>query len=103
MRFPGHYTAGRPDEIKGATQASYTPKDSDEGNCLAVVVNYTDGQGSDTATEIAANLVVPDATPRAPVFGDEDLETDGVQNAMAERSVAENTVPLTDQRRRRRC
>ena len=83
-------------EIAGATQASYTPKDSDEGNCLAVVVNYTDGQGSDTATEIAANLVVPDATPRAPVFGDEDLETDGVQNAMAERSVAENTVGGTN-------
>ena len=90
-RYAVSLTPAVDNEIKGATQASYTPKDSDEGNCLAVVVNYTDGQGSDTATEIAANLVVPDATPRAPVFGDEDLETDGVQNAMAERSVAENT------------
>ena len=83
-------------EIDKATQASYTPKDDDEVMCLAVVVNYTDGQGSDTATAIAANPVVPDATPRAPVFGDEDSDTEGVQNSMAERSVAENTVVGTD-------
>ena len=71
----GSLTPADANEIEGATQASYTPKDDDDIMCLAVVVNYTDGQGSDTATAIAANPVVPDATPRAPVFGDEDLET----------------------------
>ena len=92
----GPLTPTDANEIEGATQASYTPKDDDDVMCLAVVVNYTDGQGSDTATATAMNPVVPDSTPRAPVFGDEDLETDGVQNALAERSVAENTVGGTD-------
>ena len=79
-------------EIEGATQASYTPKDADNEMCLAVVVNYTDGQGSGMESEVAANPVVPDATPRAPIFGDEDTDTEGVQNDRAERSVDENTM-----------
>ena len=90
------FTMGADNEIDDATQASYTPKDDDEVMCLAVVVNYTDGQGSDMASMVAANPVVPDATPRAPVFGDEDLETDGLQNTVAERSIAENTQGGTD-------
>ena len=54
--------------------------------------SYSDPQGSDSmAMEISANMVEADTVNRVPVFGDEDLETDGVQNDAAVRKVDEGT------------
>ena len=83
------------DDIEGATSDTYTPKggdDGDIGDMLTAMASYTDGEGSGkTAMGTAANVVAVDTRNRAPAFGDEDDETDGVQNDMAARKVEENT------------
>ena len=81
-------------DIEGATSETYTPKGGDDGDIddtLVATASYTDGEGAEkTAAGTAANVVAADTRNKAPVFGDEDLETDGVQNDMAARKVEEN-------------
>ena len=80
--------------IEGATSDTYTPTAEDlTGNVTLVAeASYTDGHGpTKTAEGTAANAVEADTRNKAPAFGDEDLETDGVQNDMAARKVEENT------------
>ena len=84
--------------IEGATTDTYTPKggaDGDIGDTLVARASYTDGHGpSKSAEREASNAVAVDTRNRAPAFGDEDLETDGVQNDVAARKVEENTKAL---------
>ena len=57
---------------------------------------YTDPQGSEkTASGDSANAVAADTRNKAPVFADQDTETDGTQNDAAERTVEENTTADT--------
>ena len=89
--------------IAGATSASYIPVDdeadeakSDVGRYLLAVVSYTDakqnaGEAKDMAGLVSAYAVAEDTRNRAPVFGDEDSDTPGIQNQTAMREVAENT------------
>ncbi len=83
--------------IDGAKSAMYTPTSGDVGETLTAVASYTDGEASGqvTAGEAAA-ATVEDTRNKAPVFNDQDAETDGVQNTMAMRSVEENTEAFAD-------
>ena len=95
-RLTWQWTDGS-DDIEGATTDTYTPKAADVTNNVTLVAeaSYTDGHGpTQTAMGTAANAVAADTRNRAPVFGDEDPETDGVQNDMAARKVEENTKAL---------
>ena len=84
--------------IAKARSATYTPKEADaEGNggdgvTLYARASYTDGHDSDKfAVGTAVNMVAEDTRNKAPVFEDQDDETDGTQNTEATREVAENT------------
>ena len=78
--------------IEDANSATYTPVTGDVGSPLTAVASYTDGEGSDkTAMEQAASAVAVDTRNRAPVFEDQDAETDGTQNEATTRKVGENT------------
>ncbi len=79
-------------DIEDANSATYMPVADDVGDTLTAVASYTDGEGSDkTAMEEASSAVAVDTRNRAPVFEDQDAETDGVQNESTTRTVAENT------------
>ncbi len=91
--------------IEDANSATYIPKaiDADpnddgsdnDGATLFARASYTDGEGADqSAVGEAANSVAFDTRNKAPVFADQDTETDGVQNDMATRKVDENTEAL---------
>ena len=76
-------------EIKGATSASYTPVTGDVGRFLRATASYTDAHGPNkSASDVSMQAV---AMPRnlAPVFTDEDEDTDGVQ--LDDRNVPENS------------
>ena len=61
-------------------------------DALSARASYTDGHGADKfEVGVAASVVALDTRNRAPVFEDQDVETDGVQNTSTERKVAENT------------
>ena len=88
--------------IEGANSDTYIPKDIDadpdsndddaDGVTLYARVSYTDEQGADKfAVGTAANPVAFDTRNKAPVFDDQDTETDDVQNETATRKVEENT------------
>ena len=87
-------------DITGATSDSYKPKAGDVGGTLTATASYFDGESAVDATEkktamkAADNAVELDTRNKPPVFGDEDPDTDGVQNAMAARKVEENTEAL---------
>ena len=95
-------TGGFTDIIAKATSATYKPvaddavvtgADSHEAMFLRATAMYTDGEGEDkTANGTSANLVEVDTRNRAPVFDDQDDDTDGVQNDETTREVAENTA-----------
>ena len=87
--------------IEDANSDTYIPKEIDadptssgddaNGVILFARVSYTDGQGeSKSAMGMAANPVAFDTRNKAPVFEDQDAETDGVQNTATTREVEEN-------------
>ena len=82
--------------IDGANSDTYTPVAEDDGDTLSARASYTDGQSTPDATKKTAmgtadNAVAPDTRNKAPVFDDQDTETDGVQNTETTRKVEENT------------
>ena len=80
------------DSIEDAISDTYTPVADDVAVTLTATASYTDGQGpTKTAMQVSANAVTVDTRNRAPVFADQDTETDGVQNESTERKVDENT------------
>ena len=91
-------------EITDANSDTYTPVLGDVGDTLTATASYFDGQSPADATDkktAAAssptdNDVERDTRNKPPVFGDEDLDTAGVQNATATRTVEENTVAASD-------
>ena len=79
-------------DIMDANSDTYKPVTDDVGATLTATASYTDGHGpSKMANAVSANDVAMDTRNKAPTFGDEDAETDGVQNDMATRKVDENT------------
>ena len=86
--------------ITGATSDTYKPVAGDVGGTLTAMASYFDGQSADadkkTAEKVADNAVERDSRNKPPVFGDEDPDTEGVQNAMATRKVEENTEAIDD-------
>ena len=84
------------DDIAKATSATYKPVADDETMFLRATAMYTDGQGEDkTANGTSANEVAVDTRNKAPVFDDQDDDTDGVQNDETTREVAENTKAVS--------
>ena len=87
-------------EITGATSDTYKPKAGDVGGILTATASYFDAESAvdaatkETANQAADNAVELDTRNKPPVFGDEDPDTDGVQNTMAARKVEENTEAL---------
>ena len=92
-------------DIDGAKSDTYTPvavaDDTDVAMFLRATATYTDAEGATvpgnndmdvpkTAVGTSDNAVEVDTRNRAPVFVDQDTETDGVQNASAVRMVEEN-------------
>ena len=78
--------------IDDATSDTYTPTAATEGTLMAMAT-YTDPQGPEhTATGDSVNPVAADTRNKAPVFDDQDDETDGSQNTEAERTVAEDAA-----------
>ena len=82
-------------DIDDANSDTYTPVADDatgNGMFLRATASYTDGHApGKTAMEESANAEAVDTRNRAPVFADQDTETDGVQNEATERKVEENT------------
>ena len=71
--------------IKGATSTTYTPVAFDVGDTVVAVALYTDGSpnavadAEDFAMMVTANSVLADTRNKAPVFPDQDTETEGRQ------------------------
>ena len=81
--------------IEGANSDTYTPVAEDVGDPLSARASYTDGEGaSKSKVGAAAQMVAVDTRNKAPVFEDQDTETDGVQNTATTREVEENTEAL---------
>ena len=83
--------------IKDATSAAYTPVSGDIDNKLNPVATYKDGMGTDEdmATAVAAADVIADRRSKAPVFPDQDMETEGDQTDQ-KKTVPENTASGTN-------
>ncbi len=96
--------------IGGASSAVYTPQPADIGRCLRATVTYTDNidAGDQQAMGVlevpvqrghTAPVTVPGTAPvsdtgfvnAAPVFPDQDFNTEGDQSDRTSREVAENT------------
>ena len=77
-----------------AQSATFRPVLPDVGRCLQAMATYTDGHGADkTAVMRSAHPVQPrDPGNLPPVFPDQDLNKEKVQNDRAERSVREDAV-----------
>ena len=69
---------------------------------LTATASYFDGQNPPDDTtkkmpkEMSAHVVAVDTRNRAPVFDDQDTETDGVQNTETTRKVEENAKADAD-------
>ena len=91
-------------EIEGATSASYTPVSGDVTRFLRATATYTDAHGPDKSASVISAQAVASARNLAPVFTDEDTETDGVQlnpREVGEDATAGSTtvgapIPATD-------
>ena len=87
--------------IKDATSATYVPTtEGDATNRLTVVAIYTDGHANeddakDMVVARGGNDVLVSTVNQAPVFPDQDEETEGRQTAQ-ERSIAENSPAMTN-------
>ena len=85
--------------IVDATSDTYKPAAGDVGGTLTATASYFDlanapDDAADAkwmATKTEAKRVAEDTRNRAPVFVDQDTETDGVQNTETTRKVEENT------------
>ncbi len=80
-------------DIEDATTDTYTPVVGDIGDTLSVTVMYKDAESGSTertVTQAIGFAVVADTDNKAPVFPDQDTETDGRQTDQ-ERMVAERT------------
>ena len=76
-----------------AKSATYMPGSADLGNCLRATATYTDAAASDEkfrATVSSHPVQADDPGNEPPVFPDQDLETDRVQNTQTERTVRED-------------
>ncbi len=87
------------DDIEGATSDTYMPVAGDIGDTLTATAMYFDGESAPGATAkksatVESNTVARDSRNKAPVFADQDMDTEGVQNTMATRKVEENTKAL---------
>ena len=82
--------------IKGATSAVYVPVAGDAGESLTAVATYTDGNGDgkDYAAKAELDPLV-NTINDAPVFPDQDANTEGRQTAQT-REVAENIAAGAD-------
>ena len=101
---PGIDGVGGWTAISGASAAVYTPTQADVGRCLRATAIYTDNVGNRT-DEATGTLEVPARDGHtetgqqqdggfvnvAPVFPDQDYQTEGDQSDTAVRTVAENT------------
>ena len=89
-------------DIEDANADTYIPKAGDVGGTLTATATYTDGEGPDpdgddpkkTASVASATAVAVDTRNKAPVFEDQDAETDGTQNESTTRKVEENTAAV---------
>ena len=80
-------------DIEDATSDTYTPVATDVGETLTATAIYTDPQGPEhTASGGSARFVAADTRNKAPVFDDQDDETDGIQNTETTRTVAEDAA-----------
>ena len=68
--------------IGGAMSDTYTPAAADLTVTLTVTATYTDAEGAEKTVTVTAGIVAADTRNRAPVFDDQDVET--------ERTIAEN-------------
>ena len=68
--------------IGGAMSDTYTPIAADLTVTLTVTATYTDAEGAEKTVTVTAGIVAADTRNRAPVFDDQDVET--------ERTIAEN-------------
>ena len=95
-KIDGSGTDGTPDgNIEDANSDTYVPKAGDVGGTLTATASYTDGEAAGKSMGgAAANVVAVDTRNRAPVFEDQDVEADGVQNESTTRNVGENTKAL---------
>ena len=83
--------------IEGANSDTYTPVGGNVNSSLTARASYTDGYGADKfAVGSAANMVAADTRNKAPMFDDQDTETDGVQNTETTRKVEENAEAVDD-------
>ena len=82
-------------EIGDATSATYTPGADDIGDVLTATATYKDGESGTTERTATANTgtrtVIADIRNKAPVFPDQDAETEGEQTDQ-KREVPENYV-----------
>ena len=81
--------------IEDAISATYTPVAGDVGDTLRARASYTDGKGADSAVRESASTVAVDTRNKAPVFPDQEPDTDGDQLDQ-ERSVAEDATADAD-------
>ena len=86
------------DEVVLSKSDTYTPEADDVDEMLTVTARYTDRLGSGKSMEFVSPVVESDTRNKAPVFEDQDDQTDGVQNEMAMREVDESAkaVPTDD-------
>ena len=82
-------------DIKDATNAGYTPVTADDTKFLRVTASYTDAEGEGKTAVGTPNLAgtaqaVQKVRNLAPVFMDEDVDTDGIQ--IEPREVAEDAA-----------
>ena len=82
------------DAIAKATSATYTPTAEDAGDILTAKAMYTDAAGADNEAMKESGAVATDTRNKAPKFEDQDPDTEGTQNTVASRSVAENTAAV---------
>ena len=76
--------------IGGAMSDTYTPTAADLTATLTVTATYTDAEGAGKAVTVTAGIVAADTRNRAPVFDDQDVDTEVIENTEAERTIAEN-------------
>ena len=81
-------------DIDNATSMAYTPDDADTGSYLRATASYTDREDSGKSAMAKSENSVqrPRGANEAPVFPDQDPDTEGDQSTTATREVPENTA-----------
>ena len=81
------------EEITGATMASYTPMEAEDGKYLRASVNYDDGYGADMAEATGADVVTDVVTSnRPPAFAMATTSRDVAENSEADAVVGDPVV-----------